>query len=164
VRDATAGGTMGGRNRCRSRIWPSGSHSPSATCRKSRERKESHPADVTHDHPPVGHFLKPGRNRLDIEVTNLSANQIRDLDRRKVEWRIFHDINLVNHNYQRSDASKRPLTPSGLLGPVKLVPVKLMQAKVAARLAAGAKASAAQGRLQRKESKIAKVYNRYLVW
>ena len=72
----------------------------------------------------VGAFLKPGRNCLEIEVTNLSANRIRDLDTRKVQWRIFHDINFVNHNYRKFDASKWPLTPSGLLGPVTLTPMK----------------------------------------
>jgi len=73
---------------------------------------------------PVGRFLKPGRNRLEIEVTNLSANRIRDLDNRKIQWRIFHDINFVNHNYQPFDASRWPLTPSGLLGPVSLTPMR----------------------------------------
>ena len=72
---------------------------------------------------PVGRHLEPGRNRLEIEVTNLSANRIRDLDARKVKWQIFHDINFVNHNYKKFDASKWPLTPSGLLGPVRLMPM-----------------------------------------
>lgn len=72
----------------------------------------------------VGPFLKHGRNRLEIEVTNLSANRIRDLDIRKVEWKIFHDINFVDHNYTEFDAAKWPLTPSGLLGPVSLIPAK----------------------------------------
>lgn len=74
---------------------------------------------------PVGEYLKPGRNRLEIEVTNLSANRIRDLDMRKINWKIFHDINFVNHNYKKFDASKWPLTPSGLLGPVTLTAMKL---------------------------------------
>ena len=73
---------------------------------------------------PVGRFLKPGRNLIEIEVTNLSSNRIRDLDTRKVQWQIFNDINFVNHNYKKFDASKWPLTPSGLLGPVTLAPVK----------------------------------------
>ena len=73
---------------------------------------------------PVGRFLTSGRNRLEIEVTNLSANRIRDLDRRKVKWKIFGDINLVDHNYRKFDASKWPLTPSGLLGPVTLRPLE----------------------------------------
>ncbi len=65
------------------------------------------------------------QNLLEIEVTNLSANRIRDLDTRKVDWRIFHDINFVNHNYKNFDASKWPLTPSGLLGPVRMTPMKV---------------------------------------
>lgn len=73
---------------------------------------------------PIGKHLKAGSNLLEIEVTNLSANRIRDLDLRKVKWQIFHDINFVNHNYKKFDASKWPLTPSGLLGPVTLTPMK----------------------------------------
>ncbi len=73
---------------------------------------------------PVGKHLTPGRNRLEIEVTNLSANRIRDLDRRKVEWKVFHDINFVNQLYQTFNASEWPLTPSGLLGPITLTPMK----------------------------------------
>ena len=65
-------------------------------------------------------LLKPAGNVLEIEVTNLSANRIRDLDRRKVPWRIFHDINLVNIHYKAFDASDWPVLDSGLLGPVKL--------------------------------------------
>ncbi|MCO6042829.1 glycoside hydrolase family 2 [Aeoliella sp. ICT_H6.2] len=72
----------------------------------------------------IGEYLKPGANTLVVEVTNLSANRIRDLDRRGVEWRIFHDANIVTQNYQRFDASVWPLTPSGLLGPVKLIPLR----------------------------------------
>jgi len=64
--------------------------------------------------------LRPKGNRLEVEVTNLSANRIRDLDRRKVPWRIFHDINFVNINYKPFDASAWPIRASGLLGPVTL--------------------------------------------
>ena len=39
-------------------------------------------------------LLKAIGNELQVEVTNLSANRIRDLDIRKVPWRIFKDINL----------------------------------------------------------------------
>jgi hypothetical protein len=72
----------------------------------------------------VGSFIKPGKNKLEIEVTNLGANRIRDLDRRKVEWKKFHEINYVNIDYRAFDASNWPLMDSGLLGPVKLVPMK----------------------------------------
>jgi hypothetical protein len=57
-----------------------------------------------------------------VEVTNVAANCIRDLDRRKVVWRTFNDINFVNLAYKPFDASNWPLTESGLLGPVTLQP------------------------------------------
>ncbi|MBN1911430.1 MAG: hypothetical protein JW818_16930 [Pirellulales bacterium] len=59
-------------------------------------------------------------NRLEIDVTNLAANRIRDLDRRKVTWKTFHDANLLNIRYRPFDASTWPLFPSGLLGPVQI--------------------------------------------
>jgi hypothetical protein len=64
--------------------------------------------------------LKPKGNLLEVEVTNVSANRIRDLDRRGVKWKNYHDINFVNLNYRPFDASNWPLTDSGLLGPVTL--------------------------------------------
>jgi hypothetical protein len=67
--------------------------------------------------------LKPHDNNLEVEVTNVSANRIRDLDRRHVPWKIFGDIGIVDVNYRRFDASDWPLTDSGLLGPVTLTPV-----------------------------------------
>lgn len=76
---------------------------------------------------PVGKFLEEGKNTLELEVTNLSANRIRDLDIRGVEWKIFYNINFVNHNYKKFDASKWPLTDSGLLGPVTLVPMERVE-------------------------------------
>jgi hypothetical protein len=64
--------------------------------------------------------LQPKANVLEIEVTNVSANRIRDLDRRGVPWRNFHDINFASIDYKTFDASKWPLQNSGLLGPVTL--------------------------------------------
>jgi len=75
----------------------------------------------------IGSFIQPGKNKLELEVTNLAANRIRDLDRRKVEWKKFHEINFVNIHYQPFDASNWPLMDSGLLGPVQLVPMKKAQ-------------------------------------
>jgi hypothetical protein len=72
----------------------------------------------------VGEFLKAGRNVLEVEVTNLAANRIRDLDQRKVDWKIMREINFVNINYRPFDASGWALNPSGLLGPVTLVPLR----------------------------------------
>jgi hypothetical protein len=67
--------------------------------------------------------LKPTGNTLEVEVTSVAANRIRDLDRRGVNWKIFKDINIVNENYKPFDASDWPLTDCGLLGPVTLTPV-----------------------------------------
>jgi len=68
--------------------------------------------------------LQPRGNRLVIEVTNVAANRIRDLDRRGVPWKIFHDINFVNINYEPFDASGWPVRESGLLGPLRLLPLR----------------------------------------
>jgi hypothetical protein len=73
---------------------------------------------------PVGHWLHSGRNVMEIEVTNLAANRIRDLDRRHVEWKVMREINVVNIRYAPFDASDWPLTPSGLLGPPTLTPLR----------------------------------------
>ena len=67
--------------------------------------------------------LKPTGNTLEVEVTSVAANRIRDLDRRGVKWKTFRDINIVNINYKPFDASNWPLTDCGLLGPVTLTPV-----------------------------------------
>ena len=68
--------------------------------------------------------LKPKGNVLEVEVTNLSANRIRDLDVRKVQWRYFYDINFVNIQYRPFDASQWPVRDSGLLGPVTIQPME----------------------------------------
>jgi hypothetical protein len=68
--------------------------------------------------------LKPKDNVLEVEVTSVSANRIRDLDRRGVQWKNYYDINFVNLNYRPFDASDWDLTDSGLLGPVTLSPVQ----------------------------------------
>jgi hypothetical protein len=72
----------------------------------------------------LGAALQPGRNVLELDVTNLAANRIRDLDRRGVKWKIMREINFVNIHYQPFDASSWALAPSGLLGPVTLTPLK----------------------------------------
>lgn len=71
--------------------------------------------------------FKPKGNKLEVEVTNVSANAIRYYDREGVKWKNFHDINFVNLNYRPFDASEWPLTDSGLLGPVTLTPVQALQ-------------------------------------
>ena len=72
----------------------------------------------------VGRHLKPGKNVLEVEVTNLAANRVRDLDRRRVKWRIMKEINFVNIHYKPFDASEWQVAPSGLLGPVTLTALR----------------------------------------
>jgi len=71
--------------------------------------------------------LPEGENLLEIEVTSTAANRIRDLDRRKVQWKIFHNINIVNVDYKPFDASGWPLHDAGLLGPVRLQPIAVSE-------------------------------------
>ncbi len=67
--------------------------------------------------------LKSRDNVLEIEVTNTSANRVRDLDRRGVSWKRFYDINFVNLDYKPFNAADWPLADAGLLGPVTLTPL-----------------------------------------
>lgn len=69
----------------------------------------------------VGEFLQNGKNIVRIEVANLMANRMRDLDERKVKWKNYHEINFVNINYKEFDASQWKVLDSGLQGPVKLL-------------------------------------------
>jgi hypothetical protein len=71
--------------------------------------------------------LRPKGNVLEIEVTNLPANRIRDLDLRKVDWKVMKEINLVDLRYKPFDASGWQVAPSGLLGPVRLVPLEVVR-------------------------------------
>lgn len=71
----------------------------------------------------VGKWLKPGKNRIEVEVTNLPANRIAELDRQGVEWRIFKDINIAKLNYESGTYDTWDPLPSGLNGIVRLIPV-----------------------------------------
>lgn len=62
-------------------------------------------------------------NRLDVEIANLGANRIAALDRGGADWKKFYDINFVNIRYRPFDASGWPPMESGLIGPVRLLPV-----------------------------------------
>ncbi|MFV0536679.1 MAG: glycosyl hydrolase [Dysgonomonas sp.] len=75
----------------------------------------------------VGRYLKQGKNLIEVEVTNLPANRIADYDRRKIEWRIFKEINFVKLNYIKGDFAGWDVMPSGLLGPVILTPLKTIK-------------------------------------
>ncbi len=72
----------------------------------------------------IGKLLRPGENRIEVEVTNLPANRIAELDRQGVEWRKFKDANILDLNYKKLMYSNWEPMPSGLNGVVKLIPVK----------------------------------------
>jgi hypothetical protein len=72
----------------------------------------------------VGGMLKPGPNKIEIEVANLMANRIRWMDQRKIEWKKFREINFVNINYKPFNAAGWNTMASGLAGPVTLTPLK----------------------------------------
>jgi hypothetical protein len=73
----------------------------------------------------IGSYLKKGENTIAIEVCNLMANRIRYMDKNRMEWRKYHEINFVNIKYESFDASNWEVQPSGLGGEVRIIPVKI---------------------------------------
>ena len=71
----------------------------------------------------IGKYLREGQNTISIEVCNLMANRIRYMDRHKIIWRKYHEINFVNIDYKNFDASNWKVQPSGIDGFVKLIPL-----------------------------------------
>jgi beta-galactosidase/beta-glucuronidase len=65
--------------------------------------------------------LRKGKNTLRIEVTNLPANRISDLDRRGVKWRKFNEINVVDIDYKRTTYDTWQPMKSGLNSDIKLI-------------------------------------------
>jgi hypothetical protein len=51
------------------------------------------------------------------------ANRIIYMDKQGKAWRNFKEINFVNISYEPFDASGWEPEPSGLAGPVRLIPV-----------------------------------------
>lgn len=72
----------------------------------------------------IGKWLRPGKNTLEIDVTNLPANRIADYDRRGVKWRIFKDANIANVDGSKvNDYSGWETVPAGLNSTVTLTPL-----------------------------------------
>ena len=65
--------------------------------------------------------LRKGKNELRIEVTNLPANRISDLDRKCYRWRKFNEINVVDINYKHTTYENWEPVKSGLNSQVKLI-------------------------------------------
>jgi hypothetical protein len=76
-----------------------------------------------------GALLKD-RNTLEVEVSNLMANRIIDLERRGVKWKKFYNTNFPARRPENRgtdglfDASRWSPKDSGLLGPVTLTPIE----------------------------------------
>ncbi len=72
------------------------------------------------------------QNTLVVEVSNLMANRIIDMDKSGVDWKKFYNVNFPAKLRQDRnkeglfDASGWNLKDSGLMGPVELVPLKRM--------------------------------------
>jgi len=75
----------------------------------------------------IGPYVKQGENTITIEVANLMANHIRYMDQHKMVWRKYHEINFVNINYMRFDASGWKVQPSGLEGPVTITELETVK-------------------------------------
>lgn len=67
-------------------------------------------------------FVKQGDNLLEIEVANLPANRISQMDREGVAWRRFKEINVVDLNYKKGLYDHWDIVPSGLNSDVRLIP------------------------------------------
>ena len=67
-----------------------------------------------------GKAFRKGDNTITIEVTNLPANRIADMDRRKVPWRKFNNINVVDIHYKHTTYEAWNPVPSGLNASVVL--------------------------------------------
>ncbi len=68
--------------------------------------------------------FRAGDNTLRIEVTNLPANRIAELDRKGVEWRKFEEINIVTLNYKKDTYANWKPVKSGLNSDVTLYKLK----------------------------------------
>jgi hypothetical protein len=79
----------------------------------------SHPFEIK-----IPGSLFKRKNTLKILVSNLMANRIAYMDRNNITWKKFYNINFVNIDYERFDASDWRPMDSGLLGPVQITPLE----------------------------------------
>lgn len=68
-------------------------------------------------------LLTAGDNSIEIDVTNLPANRIADMDRRGVRWRIFKDANIAGALTKTLETGTWGTEPSGLNSTVRLIPL-----------------------------------------
>ncbi len=65
--------------------------------------------------------LKKGDNEIRIEVTNLPANRIAEMDRKGIKWRKMEEINVVDINYKNTTYDQWQPVKSGLSSTVSLI-------------------------------------------
>jgi len=68
-------------------------------------------------------------NTLEIIVANLMANRIAYMDKNNLPWKIFYNTNMPARKRENIknglfDASSWQPLPSGLIGPVRLIPIR----------------------------------------
>lgn len=68
-----------------------------------------------------GKAFHEGRNTIRIEVTNLPANRIADMDRHHIPWRKMKEINIVDINYKKTNYADWAPVPSGLNSVVRVI-------------------------------------------
>jgi hypothetical protein len=68
----------------------------------------------------ISDYVHQGENTIEIDVTNLPANRIAELDRQGVAWRKFKEINVVDLNYKKATYAEWQTVPSGLNSEVKI--------------------------------------------
>jgi len=80
----------------------------------------------------VRNEIHQGMNTLEVEVSNLSANRARFLDRSgNKDWKTYYNIGFLSRDKvydkipgsNQFDATDWPVMTSGLLGPVRLIPL-----------------------------------------
>jgi hypothetical protein len=72
------------------------------------------------------------KNELKVIVSNLMANRIADMDRKGIFWKKFYNVNFParraeNRTRGLFDASSWIPKPSGLIGAVQIMPLKIQQ-------------------------------------
>jgi hypothetical protein len=73
------------------------------------------------------------KNLLEIDVSNLMANRIAAMDRNSGDWKKFYNVNFPAKLQENRgldglfNASQWELRESGLIGPVVLIPMKIME-------------------------------------
>ena len=78
-----------------------------------------------------GNALQPGTNMLEIEVANTPINRTADLDIKGIEWYYRTpgmDLSSCDWDNTKKDSTWVP-QPSGLLGPIELIPVRFQGMK-----------------------------------